>query len=374
VASVPFFIWAAMLAISSTVIGVQWDISWHRSIGRDAFWSPPHIAIYLGGVLAGLTSGYLILSTTFAGTRAARAASVRIWGFRGPLGAFISAWGGIAMLASAPFDNWWHNTYGLDVKILSPPHSVLALGIVATQLGALMLVAGLMNRAIGAARPALTTIFLGVGGFLLVGMMTFAMERTGRALLHTGVCYRWVASIAPLLVIGIGRSSGHRFGMTLVAGGYSILMLLMLWLFPLVPATPKMGPVYFQVTHLMPAGFPLLLIIPALVLDLVVPRVARLGVLTQAVVLGGLFILVFVPVQWVFASFLMSPWARNWFFGSHYFGYSTQRGWHEFRYVFNNLNESPLAFRMQLGLAAAIAVLTARLGLAWAGFLRELRR
>jgi len=26
-------------------------------------------------------------------------------GFRGPLGCFIAAWGGIAMLTSAPFDN-----------------------------------------------------------------------------------------------------------------------------------------------------------------------------------------------------------------------------------------------------------------------------
>jgi len=32
------------------------------------------------------------------------------------------------MLTSAPFDNWWHNAYGLDVKIVSLPHSILALG------------------------------------------------------------------------------------------------------------------------------------------------------------------------------------------------------------------------------------------------------
>ncbi len=28
------------------------------------------------------------------------------------------------MITSAPFDDWWHNAYGLDVKILSPPHVV----------------------------------------------------------------------------------------------------------------------------------------------------------------------------------------------------------------------------------------------------------
>ena len=78
-----------------------------------------------------------------------RAASVRMWGFYGPLGAFITAWGGVAMLVSAPFDDWWHNAYGLDVKILSPPHTVLAAGIIGIELGALILVLGYMNRADG---------------------------------------------------------------------------------------------------------------------------------------------------------------------------------------------------------------------------------
>ena len=44
--------------------GVHWDISWHRSIGRDTFWTPAHIDIYFCGVLAGLACGWLILSTS----------------------------------------------------------------------------------------------------------------------------------------------------------------------------------------------------------------------------------------------------------------------------------------------------------------------
>ena len=71
---------------------------------------------------AGVACGYLILSTTFQSRSSVSAASVSMWGFRGPLGAFICAWGGVAMITSAPFDNWWHAAYGLDVKIISPPH------------------------------------------------------------------------------------------------------------------------------------------------------------------------------------------------------------------------------------------------------------
>src|SRR3982750_2394776 len=90
---VPWYLWCAALAVTSAYVGGYWDISWHRSIGRDSFWTAPHMAIYACGVLAGLSSAYLIFKTTFGGDRAMRDASVGIWGLHGPLGAFICAWG-----------------------------------------------------------------------------------------------------------------------------------------------------------------------------------------------------------------------------------------------------------------------------------------
>ena len=82
----PWYIWLCALAVTSAIVGVHWDISWHRSIGRDTFWTPAHMAIYLCGVLAGVVCGYLILSTTFDRTSALRESAVTMWGFRGPLG------------------------------------------------------------------------------------------------------------------------------------------------------------------------------------------------------------------------------------------------------------------------------------------------
>src|SRR5689334_6595768 len=158
---IPWYLWCAALAVTSAYVGGYWDISWHRSIGRDTFWSAPHIAIYACGVLAGLSSAYLIFAATFppspkSGFGAAGAPArndslhgtgVRIWGFSGPIGAFISAWGGMAMLVSAPFDDWWHNAYGLDVKIISPPHMVLAAGFFGIEIGTIVLLLAFMNRA-----------------------------------------------------------------------------------------------------------------------------------------------------------------------------------------------------------------------------------
>ena len=41
----------SVLAVACLPLGVLWDTSWHLSIGRDTFWSPPHIVIYMGGVI-----------------------------------------------------------------------------------------------------------------------------------------------------------------------------------------------------------------------------------------------------------------------------------------------------------------------------------
>ena len=146
---IPWYLWCLALAVTSASIGGRWDVSWHQSIGRDTFWTPAHIAIYLCGVLAGIACGYLILKATFQRPTELIATSVQVVGLSGPLGAFLAAWGGLAMLTSAPFDNWWHNAYGLDVKIVSPPHTLLILGDVAIEAGALLLAMSALNRAEG---------------------------------------------------------------------------------------------------------------------------------------------------------------------------------------------------------------------------------
>src|SRR6478735_8365989 len=105
---IPWFVWCAVVAVTSAMVGGHWDISWHRSIGRDSFWTAPHMAIQLCGVLGGGAAGYLILTTTFGRDDRAKQSAVKLWGFQGPLGAFVLAWGGIAMITSAPFDDWWH--------------------------------------------------------------------------------------------------------------------------------------------------------------------------------------------------------------------------------------------------------------------------
>src|SRR5438105_15151312 len=160
----PWYLWCAAVAVTSAYVGGYWDISWHRSVGSDSFWSARHFAIYACGVLAAISSGYLIVKTTFDRRAPLQDVSVRIWGLGGPIGAFISAWGGMAMLVSAPFDDWWHNAYGLDVKIISPPHMVLAAGFFGIELGTVMLLLAFMNRTRDEGDRSLQRLFLYVAG------------------------------------------------------------------------------------------------------------------------------------------------------------------------------------------------------------------
>src|SRR6476660_7178338 len=73
--------YAVVAAAAMVVVGLIWDISWHMSIGRDTFWTPPHLLIQGGGLLAGISSGVLALHTTFRGTPAEKASAVSFWGF-----------------------------------------------------------------------------------------------------------------------------------------------------------------------------------------------------------------------------------------------------------------------------------------------------
>src|SRR5687768_16466387 len=161
-----------LAASISIVAGLIWDISWHRTMGRDTFWSPPHLLEQIAAAAAGISCGWLVLRTTFRGTEEARARSVRFWGFHGPLGAWVCIWGALMMITSAPFDDWWHNAYGLDVKIISPPHMVLAWGMIAIQIGAILMTVAAQNRSSVEDRSLYRMMYAYAAGILITMIVT----------------------------------------------------------------------------------------------------------------------------------------------------------------------------------------------------------
>ncbi|PYT26854.1 MAG: hypothetical protein DMG57_20210 [Acidobacteria bacterium] len=324
--------------------------------------------------MSGVGCGYLILSTSLNGASLLKRVSVKIWGFRGPLGAFIAAWGGIAMITSAPFDDWWHGAYGLDVKIMSPPHVLLIAGMVAVEFGTLVLILGQMNRAVGKAKEKLDWLFLYVGAMIVVCICILIFEYTLRIYMHSGYFYRVVAIAIPGVLAGVAKASGRRWAATTVIGIYSVFLIGCLWILPLVSAQPKLGPVYQPVTHLIPPEFPLLLIVPAVALDWFWARSKTWKPWLVAAVSGLIFVTLFAAVQWPFATFLLSPLSRNWAFGTMYFDYNLPSTSHYVRNVFYGLEKTTPQFWAEMAMALAAAILTTRIGMGWGDWMRRIRR
>ncbi len=373
--AVPWYVWCSVAATVSAMLGGTWDISWHKTIGRDTFWTPAHMLIYLCGVLTGVSCGWLILETTFQKGSPLRQASVTLWGFRAPLGAFICAWGGIAMLASAPFDDWWHNAYGLDVKVLSPPHVVLIFGIIAIRLGTLILILASLNRASGILRTRLEWLLLFIGSVLAGGILSAFLEMTSRNMMHSALFYQIVGIATPLFLVAVARASSRRFATTAMAGFIMFFIAACLWIFPLFPGHPKLGPVYYQVTHMLPAqDFPLLILAGAFAFDLVRRRAQKWSDWKLAAIGGVAFLAAFWAVQWPFADFLNSPASGNWFFGTQYVPYFVPADTDYARGVFTVLETTPMQFWTNMAIAFALAILSTRAGLAWGTWMQRLRR
>ncbi len=378
---IPVFVYATVFASLSIVIGLIWDISWHISVGRDGLFSPPHLAMYLGAVISGVFSGYQVLKTTIAGSEAEKMQSVKFWKiFYGSLGAMFCIWGAIAMLTSAPFDDWWHNTYGLDVTILSPPHTVLLLGMVGIQFGAMVSVMAIQNRSSMVVddlsdrrNRILNIIYAMAGGFFLMMVCTILSEYQSRHDMHSATFYIVAGIFYPLLLCAFSRSSQSRWGATSAAGIYMLVLLLMNWILPLFPAEPKLGPILNPIDSFQPWDFPLLLIFPAMALDYIQHKSIKNDWI-RALMIGPVFILILLILQWNMGDFLMTEYARNWVFGTEKWYFGNDPDW-EYRYAYAPwMVSTGWVLIRGILIAIALAILTSRLGLYWGNWMKKVQR
>lgn len=374
--TVPLYLTVIVLASLSIMVGLIWDISWHLSIGRDGLLSAPHLAIYLGGLTAGIFSGYRVLKITFAGTLAEKAKSVRFWGiFYGSLGNLFCIWGAIAMLTSAPFDDWWHNTYGLDVTILSPPHTVLLLGMITIQLGAIVSVLSYQNKIEEDSNTnrGFNLLLALSAGFIICMIYTIASEYLGRHEMHNSFFYQVTALLFPLFLVAFSVAARSRWGATQAAVVYSMFMAVMVWVLPLFPATPKLGPVLNPITHFQPFDFPLLIVFPAIVIDIVTIRFAKVNQWLRAALYSVCFVVVFILVQWPFGDALMAS-RGHWFFGTSQWYFGQDPTW-QYRYAYSeNMVSTGLDLLTGVAIAIAIGVLSSRTGLSWGQWMKKIVR
>lgn len=132
--------------------GAGWDVTSHRTVGRDATFSPAHVTMLTALSILGLAAMILVLvesrwvrrnmslqkyGTFFAG------------GFFGPLGAYVTGFGAVAAAVAFPLDNYWHSLYGIDVSLWAPFHVMIAMGTLLSSIGATYLLLSTAHLARG---------------------------------------------------------------------------------------------------------------------------------------------------------------------------------------------------------------------------------
>ena len=104
-------------ALFATVAAGSWDAWWHTALGRESFWSPPHVLLYLSTIIA---------------------VACGIFGWRRFRSSLWKRFAFVLLLvpASAPFDELWHRAFGVEpinspIIVWSPPHLLLIGALIA---------------------------------------------------------------------------------------------------------------------------------------------------------------------------------------------------------------------------------------------------
>ena len=121
------------------------------------------------------------------------------------------------MITSAPFDNWWHNAYGLDVKIISPPHMILAWGMGGIQMGAMLMTLSAQNRASEDDKKMYSLMYAYTAGILITMIATVIQEDASVGNhMHGAKFYQITAWVIPIWLIGLSRASPLRWPTTTI--------------------------------------------------------------------------------------------------------------------------------------------------------------
>jgi hypothetical protein len=213
------------------------------------------------------------------------------------------------------------------------------------------------------------------GSLLLSLLFMLGLEYIGdQTLMHSAIYYRVLGMTAPVVLVGIGRASGRRWAATTLAAMYTGLWLAGNWIFPLFPAQAKLGPVFTPITHMVPLGFPVLVLPGANMLDLVLNRLVGRGDTWKAVVGGAAFLAASLVVNWPFAYFMMSPYARNWIFAMNEFGYNAPPSQYQLAWTLRAYETTRAEFWIGMLVALVATVLSARIGMLWGDWMLRIRR
>jgi len=296
--------WLAVLAAVAVPLSLLWDYSWEFTIGVETLWAPPHLATYAAVGLAALVAlGWMGICT------GRQSPGVRLGGLRAPLGVWLVLWGGLAFVTASIFDRWWQLGYGQSAGIWHPPQLLKAAAFFAIVVGAWF------SAAEGQRAESGSMVLAVAGGAVMAMIFVVTLPSNLANRQHSAALYEIAGGTYPIVLVAAARSARWRFSATATALCFMLIAGAAVWGIPLQAAQPQAGPIFRPRDHLLPPPFPLLLVVPAVALDLLVrvfPAARRRG--GGAVEAGLAFFFTFTAAQWPFAAFLLSPAADNRFF------------------------------------------------------------
>ncbi|WP_419707222.1 hypothetical protein [Promicromonospora sp. NFX87] len=214
-----------------SLFGWSWDIQWHNDVGPDTFFTLPHLFLYTGSALCGLTALTVVLRTT-AAQRSGRpvdagvgGGSVRVFGgaFLAPVAYLVTGSAAAVFLLYGLWDQWWHGLYGFDAVLNSPPHVGLLLGNVTTIVGATMVFAAARHERWGR-----------IGVVASLGMMVTFIPVVSDVFQQVPGVIDWitvcVAGLTALLLV-MAMALFQRTGAALLVSVAVAALQVVLWLF-----------------------------------------------------------------------------------------------------------------------------------------------
>ncbi len=224
----------ALTGLLLQAFGLYWDIWRHVVVGRESFFTPPHLVLYAGFAyvaLAGIVGSVSgAVAPQWAGPR------VRILGLLVPVEFLLIGTGALFQAVAFPWDEAWHRLVAeglVSETFWSPPHIMAIAGGIVSTFGFFVAVVLERTRWNGA-RTALGLVGVALGAGLLLfgvqvllGPMDFATTFNGQVL-RDAIAYPTGVSLATPAVLVLAVLAGRRAGVaTFSAAVYTGLRSLM---------------------------------------------------------------------------------------------------------------------------------------------------
>lgn len=252
----------ALLVLAGSItslVGLAWDVQWHTDVGPDTFFTLPHLFIYSGSAISGLSSLAVVLLVTARQRTGAPPVPglggppVRVVGgrFTAPVGYLLAGAGAASFLLYGLWDLWWHGLYGFDAAIDSPPHVGLLLSVTIIMVGSVVVCTAAGDTAWGRAATAVafavlfaysTVTVLGLNGFggVAVGSATTLL---GVLVLLVAASLRASTAVAVAAVLAAWQAFSWWFAPAATRWYADVVGLPLRDGIEQVPATPSLLPV-----------------------------------------------------------------------------------------------------------------------------------